>query len=212
VSEVAEHKQDRISRRQVDKFAERRSQLAASALLTLSELGYARTSLREIAQNSDFSHGVLHYYFRDKVDLITFCVRQYKAECVTRYDQVVAVSTTAEQLRVGFAKAMVETLREDATMHRLWYDLRNQSLFEESFREDVLQIDQSLERMIWRIVTTYADLAGLVLTVPSNLAYALFDGVFQQSLLRHLAGDEQAAADLPGHLAVVIDGLLARPA
>ena len=212
MSEVAEHKQDRISRRQVDKFAERRSQLAASALLTLSELGYARTSLREIAQNSDFSHGVLHYYFRDKVDLITFCVRQYKAECVTRYDQVVAVSTTAEQLRVGFAKAMVETLREDATMHRLWYDLRNQSLFEESFREDVLQIDQSLERMIWRIVTTYADLAGLVLTVPSNLAYALFDGVFQQSLLRHLAGDEQAAADLPGHLAVVIDGLLARPA
>ena len=52
---------DRISRRQVDKFAERRAQLAESALLTLSELGYARTSLREIAQNSEFSHGVLHY-------------------------------------------------------------------------------------------------------------------------------------------------------
>ena len=30
---------DRISRRQVDKFAERRAQLAESALLTLSELG-----------------------------------------------------------------------------------------------------------------------------------------------------------------------------
>jgi AcrR family transcriptional regulator len=212
VSQVAEHKQDRISRRQVDKFAERRSQLAASALLTLSELGYARTSLREIAQNSDFSHGVLHYYFRDKVDLITFCVRQYKAECVTRYDQVVTTSATAEELRAGFAKAMVETLREDAAMHRLWYDLRNQSLFEESFREDVLQIDQSLERMIWRIVSSYAELAGLTLAVAPSLAYALFDGVFQQALLRHLAGDEQAAADLPGHLAVVLDGLLMGPA
>jgi len=208
VSQVAEHKSDRISRRQVDKFAERRSQLAASALLTLSELGYARTSLREIAQNSDFSHGVLHYYFRDKVDLITFCVRQYKAECVTRYDQVVATSETAEELRAGFGKAMVETLREDATMHRLWYDLRNQSLFEESFREDVLQIDQSLERMIWRIVATYAELAGLPLTVPSRLTYALFDGVFQQALLRHLAGDETASAELPAQLAVVLDRLL----
>ena len=29
-------------------------------------------------------------------------------------------------------------------MHRLWYDLRNQSLFEESFRADVLEIDQRL--------------------------------------------------------------------
>ena len=54
----------------MDKFAERRAELADAALQTLSELGYARTSLREIAQNSEFTHGVLHYYFRDKVDLI----------------------------------------------------------------------------------------------------------------------------------------------
>src|ERR1044072_2462365 len=131
MSQAVDPHRDRISRRQADKFAQRRAQLASSALLTLSELGYARTSLREIAQNSDFSHGVLHYYFRDKVDLITFCVRQYKAECVTRYDQVAGTSAPAEQLRAGFAGAMVATLREDAAMHRLWYDLRNQSLFEE---------------------------------------------------------------------------------
>ena len=44
-------------------------------------------------------------------------------------------------------------------MHRLWYDLRNQSLFEASFRGDVLEIDDSLEQMIWRIVTRFAELA-----------------------------------------------------
>ena len=70
---------DRISRAQVDKFSQRRAELGEAALQTLAALGYARTSLREIAQNSEFSHGVLHYYFRDKVDLITYCVRQYKA-------------------------------------------------------------------------------------------------------------------------------------
>ena len=60
----------------VDKVAQRRSELAAAALKTLAEQGYARTGLREIAANSEFSHGVLHYYFRDKVDLITHCVRR----------------------------------------------------------------------------------------------------------------------------------------
>ena len=84
--------------RAVDKVAQRRSELAAAALKTLSELGYARTSLRDIAANSEFSHGVLHYYFRDKVDLITHCVREYKAQCVTRYDQVVATSSSASEL------------------------------------------------------------------------------------------------------------------
>src|SRR5918998_6156148 len=97
---------DRISRRQVDKFSERRRQLATSALRTLSELGYARTSLREIAQNSEFSHGVLHYYFRDKVELITYCVRQYKAECVQRYDTIVEGATAAGGLAADFAAAL----------------------------------------------------------------------------------------------------------
>jgi AcrR family transcriptional regulator len=183
---------DRISRRQVDKFAERRAQLATSALRTLSELGYARTSLREIAQNSDFSHGVLHYYFRDKVELIMFCVKLYKAECVTRYDQIVATARSADQLRVDFAQALATTCDEDGTMHRLWYDLRNQALFEESFREDVLEIDKTLELMIWRIVSTYADLSGRPLTVSPETAYAQFDGLFQQALLRHLSGDPKA--------------------
>jgi AcrR family transcriptional regulator len=200
---------ERISRRQVDKFAERRAQLAASALRTLSELGYARTSLREIAQNSEFSHGVLHYYFRDKVELITYCVRQYKAECVTRYDQIVATAGSAEELKNGFGAALARTLQEDAAMHRLWYDLRNQSMFEESFQADVQEIDQSLERMIWRIVGQFADLAGTSLAVDSGTAYAIFDGLFQQALLRHLAGQAEAARDLPADVERVLGMLLA---
>ena len=30
-------------------------------------------------QNSEFSHGVVHYYFDDKLELIIYCVRYYKA-------------------------------------------------------------------------------------------------------------------------------------
>ena len=199
---------DRISRRQVDKFAERRAQLAEAALVTLSELGYARTSLREIAQNSEFSHGVLHYYFTDKVDLITHCVRHYKAQCVTRYDQIVATAQTAEQLKVEFAERLAGTMRDDAAMHRLWYDLRTQSMFEPSFRADVAEIDQSLERMIWRIVAQFADLAGAATAVPPEVAYAMFDGLFQQALLKHLAGAESAGADLTRQVVDLMDRLL----
>ncbi|MGH3761833.1 TetR/AcrR family transcriptional regulator [Actinophytocola sp.] len=205
MSDAVDPKQDRISRRQVDKFAERRAQLAASALRTLSQLGYARTSLREIAQNSEFSHGVLHYYFRDKVDLITFCVAQYKAECVKRYDQIVTTALTGPELRAGFAEAMTVTLREDAAMHRLWYDLRNQSMFEDSFRSDVREIDESLERMIWRIVTRYAELTGSAPAVSARLAYALFDGMFQHALFGHLAGVEAATGELGDRVGHVLD-------
>jgi len=205
-----ERNRDRVARRQVDKFAERRAQLASAALQTLAELGYARTSLRDIAQNSEFSHGVLHYYFSGKFELITYCVRQYKAECVTRYDSIVATAGSAAELKLGFGAAMAATLREDATLHRLWYDLRNQSLFEEAFRSDAREIDQSLERMIWRIVTTFADLAGAPPAVPSGVAYAVFDGLFQHALIDHLAGHADAVRDLEQNVQDVLDSLIVR--
>jgi len=207
-STAAQRKGDRISRRQVDKFAQRRAQLAESALLTLSELGYARTSLREIAQNSAFSHGVLHYYFRDKVDLITYCVREYKARCVKRYDEIVTTAGTADELRRSFSAGLAQTMVEDAAMHRLWYDLRSQSMFEASFREDVADIDQSLERMIWRIVSRFAELYGTGTAVSSDAAYGLLDGLFQHGLLRHLFGDSSAAANLTAQVEQVLPTLV----
>ena len=208
MTQVAESSVDRISRRQVDKFAERRAQLAESALLTLSELGYARTSLREIAQNSEFSHGVLHYYFRDKVDLITYCVREYKARCVTRYDQIAATATTADELRIGFAAGLAQTMAEDAHLHRLWYDLRGQSMFEASFREDVAAIDASLERMIWRIVSQYSQLTGSPTAVSPPTAYAIFDGLFQQALVNYTLGREGALEELRILVRQLLPGLI----
>ena len=183
---------DRISRKRVDKFAGRRKELAEAAILTLAELGYARTSLREIAQNSEFSHGVLHYYFSDKLDLIICCVRLYKYRCVTRYDSVIAEADTFADLLEGFVNVLGTTMREEAHLHRLWYDLRAQALYEPAFRADVHEIDNSLEAMIWRIMIKLGALHGHATSTSPALAYAVFDGLFQQCLLKHLCGDPAA--------------------
>jgi len=197
------------TRSREEKYDERRNQLAESALATLGELGYARTSLREIAQNSEFSHGVVHYYFANKIELITYCVRYYKATCVTRYDDLVATAATAEELATGFADKLVETITDEAPMHRLWYDLRTQSMFEPELREAVLEIDHTLELMIWRIVRRYADLSGGEPVFSSPTTYALFDGLFEKGLLSHLSGDPVALDDLRAR-ALAVAGSIVR--
>lgn len=200
MTQVAKTKTAR-ARRDDGNYEARREALAESALRTLGELGYARTSLRDIAANSEFTHGVVHYYFRDKTELITYCVRYYKARCVHRYDGIVDASRTADALLEAFADKLCETITLEAAMHRLWYDLRTQSMFNEDLREDVLAIDAALEAMIWRVLTRFASLSGRPLAIASGTAYAMLDGVFERALLRSLAGDADA---LPGLRATVV--------
>lgn len=197
-----------VRRTREQKVDARRDQLAESALVTLGERGYARTSLREIAQNSPFSHGVLHYYFENKFELITYCVRYYKAQCVTRYDELVATSTTPDELRLRFADKLVETLTDESHMHRLWCDLRTQAMFEEALREAVLEIDQSLEMMVWRVVARFAELSGVTPLLDSATTYALLDGVFERALLEHLTGTGTALPTLHDRAYTLLPSLI----
>jgi hypothetical protein len=76
-------------------------------------------------------------------------------------------------------------------MHRLWYDLRSQSLFEEAFRDDVAEIDKSLEDMVWRVASRFASLGGRQPMVSRGALYALFDGLFQAMPAATSLGREQ---------------------
>ena len=169
----------------VDKHDVRRRALAESALRTLGELGYAKFSLREMANHSEFTHGVVHYYFDDKLELIVYCVQYYKASCVARYDDVVAESVTAADLLDAFSRKLRSTIDDEAPMHRLWYDLRSQSMFEPRLADAVSYIDGTLADMIWRVLVRYAELAEAALVVDAPEAYGILDGVFQQALLAH---------------------------
>ncbi|WP_298854768.1 TetR/AcrR family transcriptional regulator [uncultured Ruegeria sp.] len=184
----------------VNKFASRQAELANAALTTLAELGYARTSLRDIADNTDFSHGVLRYYFNDKDDLIVQCIRQYKSVCVRRYDLAIETAGTQEDLLNAFLQKLTETLLNETKIHRLWYDLRSQALFDKVLWTDVKQIDSDLENMVWRIIERYARLGNSTPKLTPNAAYAAIDGLFQAALVRFVSGEEDADTELADEL------------
>ena len=89
----------------------------------------------------------------------------------------------------GFADALVATMVADFALHRLWYDLRAQSTFDEQLRLTVGELDAQLESMVGRVVRRYAQLRGGRSVVTSLTAYATLDGLFENCLVRHIAGD-----------------------
>jgi len=182
----------RAKRSGVDKFALRRRELADAALTAVAERGFANTGLRDVAAHTELSLGLLHYYFEDKDDLIGQAIWQYKSECARRYDPIVETSQTSAELVERFGVEITATLRDEADMHRLWYDLRNQALFDTGFRETIIAIDELLVDMVWSVLTRYAALEGRPPTVDARSAYALFDGIFLNALIAYLRGDIDA--------------------
>ena len=118
-------------------------------------------------------------------------------------------STTADELLDAFAAKLAQTIRDEAPMHRLWYDLRTQSMFEDQLLPAVTEIDHTLQDMIWRVVTRYAELAGRPASVDPAAAYGMLDGLFQQALLGYLAGRDGALDGLVAQVHKVMPLVLA---
>lgn len=183
---------ERAERAAVDKFAARRRDLAQSALVVIADQGFANTGLRDISAQTEVSTGILHYYFDSKDDLIAQAIWQYKSECARRYDPILETAVTADELISRFGQEIAATLRDEANLHRLWYDLRNQALFEDGFGETIRAIDELLTDMVWAVVVRHAELRAKTPSIDRETAYALFDGLFLNCLIAYLRGDTSA--------------------
>jgi len=162
----------------------KKRQIAESAIEALKELGYANTSLRDIADKSDLSLGMLHYYFEDRSDLIIYCVSIYKEEFVRNLTVALKKAEGRDAVIREFTNALVASIVNDEMTHRLWYDIRTQAMFDETFRPVVSEIEMKLIGIVRAAVIKAGDKA------PDNieLSYALLDGVFRYLMQNQIAG------------------------
>lgn len=196
------------SRRRARAHEARRSALVDSALRTLSELGYANTSVRDIAQNSEFSHGVLHYYFADKAELIEECIHRIEQMTADRVAEMPTTASSASEYADAVATVLADSLRTETADHRLWYDLRSQSMFDDQLREAAGSIDRSRGVQAWTIVERYAAIADRSPAVSPAVAYQVIDGVFFHHVLAMVYGDETSPDRLRAATAEALEALV----
>ncbi|MCE8516236.1 TetR/AcrR family transcriptional regulator [Ruegeria pomeroyi] len=171
---------------------EKKRQIATSAIEALKELGYANTSLRDIAEKSDLSLGMLHYYFEDRTDLIIYCVQLYKQEFVRNITDALKKAQGRERVIDAFSEALVTSIVDDNMTHRLWYDIRTQAMFDATFRPVVAEI----EGMLIEIVATAFKKAGHDAPENVEISYALLDGAFRFLMQNQIGKDQGSREEL----------------
>lgn len=188
--------------RKTAKRDDKKRQMADSTIAALKELGYANTTLRDIAQKSDLSLGMLHYYFEDKSDLIVFCVERYKQAFIDNMIAAVAEARNREQVIALLSGALATAISDDGATHRLWYDIRTQAMFDRSFAPVVAEIEAA---MIEVLAGAYSR-AGLAVPLDIAVGYASLDGVSRYFIQRQ--GGPQA--DGRDDMQAVFAAMLAR--
>lgn len=176
------------------KRADAKRNLAYHALSTLAKHGYARISLRDIAESSGLSTGVIHYYFEDKVELISYCVQLYKEEFVEQVNKLVAKADTPRGVLNAFITSAAASIEADdrAMSHRLFYDIRSQAMFDVRFQATMSSIEAALIDMSGKFITRLRQTGVKTIDVNPTELYIIGDGIFRFYLHRKFDGDPAA--------------------
>ena len=179
-------------RKAAPRNTEKKRELALHALSSLAELGFARMNLRDVAQRSGVSLGVIHYYFENKTELLTYGVVLYKEDFVKDIKTLIRAAPDPATLSGGVADFLANTVAQDAQVHRLWYDVRAQAQFDAAFHACVAEVEHALIDIFVALLTKLQTLGVKCRETDPLRLYILIDGWFRYFLQQQLKGDVDA--------------------
>ena len=177
------------------KSALKKQELLQHALLLLAENGFAALNLRDLASRAGMSLGLIHYYFSDKQALLTEALQLYKSGFIAQLHTALLQADDADQLINTAVQVFTAIATEPQSLHRLWYDLKAQAMFDTAFREVLHQTEQQLIDLCAAFLSKLNHLRGS--SSPSPLSaldlYLLLDSHLQYAMLHQ--GEEKASGE-----------------
>lgn len=84
---------------------QRRHQIAAALLAVMAERGYEGASINITAERAGLAPGLIHYYFKNKHEILLYAIRELIAVVKQRYDEIAATSKTPDARLRAFVHA-----------------------------------------------------------------------------------------------------------
>jgi AcrR family transcriptional regulator len=183
------------------KGAETRQRLLDAARQVLAEDGVDNFTTRRVAQAAGVSHGMCHYHFANKDDLVAALIESARQDWVTPLRRLVEGEGSAE----ARARAVISWMAEPATIEVMrvhsalfWFALRNDDI------RDALAIEYGAWRALF--VQLFKDLAkernldGFDADRVGQAFASTADALVQQQVLEPELATEEILSVLLGRL------------
>lgn len=102
---------------------EKRQQIVQALYVCLSQNGHERATIKGIAEKAGLPHGVIHYYFKSKDEIVSQLMTSMREHYGTLWgERVLAVPTGSERVGAGI-DFLVDEMILDAGLNRVLYNL-----------------------------------------------------------------------------------------
>ncbi len=163
---------------------ERKKQIIRSTLQCISDLGYNNLSMQDVAKTAGLSKGIIHYYFKNKQDLMKSVLGTVSTEIESRLAQIDETLPPLQQVKqmVKVYLGVVQENREKYCVNiDFWAQIKQQPEFKtiisnhyQTFREKTAEVLQrGFQTGVFRPLNA---------TSAASIVIGLIDGVSLQWL------------------------------
>jgi TetR/AcrR family transcriptional regulator, transcriptional repressor of bet genes len=162
----------------------RRQAIAAATVRCLARDGYAGVTMKKVAREAGVSQGILHYYFRDKREILTAALRAVTADLDRRVAVAQARSSREPRARLrALVRACLDAARDDRATWSVFVEYWGAMQHDRRLRRINAEVYQRARRHIAALIADGAS-AGVFRTVDvveaALVVLALVDGVSLQ--------------------------------
>jgi len=133
--------------------AQRREEIAAALLKVMAKRGYEGAALSDVAAEAGLTQGLIHYHFKDKLEILLEAQRMLLARhLVALGEAVYSAGSPARQVAafIDFHLGLGTTKNPEALA--CWITLIGEAIRQQAVRDDFEKITKSLAEMLAAIV------------------------------------------------------------
>ena len=189
---------------------DRRVQLIEAAIESLKEVGYAGTSIREIARRGSFNSALISYYFGGLHGLLLAALDHSSEIRMQRYTEAVAQASSLEEL-ISLARQIYKEDVEGGHI-TIFTEMVAASLTHRELAPELIARSEPWLDLVERAITKAGDEAPLFQMAPARqIAYGILCFYLGVNLMTQLNDDNsqiESLFDLASNVAPTISPML----
>ena len=167
----------------------RRSQLIRAAYKVVGEKGYSDFTIKDIAEEAGLSNGLLHYYFKNKEDLLFNLLRGMNAKLKDQLNKTLKVLTEPQDKLLAFCDEAFALVDKEKAYFYVLIDFWAQMNHDNRIRQANVKLFRSYRDEITTILKE-GETKGVFKVVDVQLTSVIIISLIQGTIIQYVIDNE----------------------